>query len=71
MLRAKKRFLFATLTRSEIAVMRRLFGSVIMTKINFKVKRGILLQNWGACVDTGFWHVSRRSVAKEEWFYIV
>ena len=33
------RFSYATRTGSEIAVMRRPFGSVIMTKINFKVKR--------------------------------
>ena len=39
MRRAKKRFLFTTRTGSEMAVMRRPLGSVIMTKINFKVKR--------------------------------
>ena len=38
MLRAKKRFSFATRTGSEMAVMRGPFGSIIMIKINFKVK---------------------------------
>ena len=35
----RRDFLFTTCTGSETAVMRRPFGSVIMTKINFKVKR--------------------------------
>ena len=30
------------------------FGSVIMTRFNFKVKQTFLLRNWGACVDTKF-----------------
>ena len=51
--------------------MKRLFGSVIMIGLNFKVKRKFLLQNWGACVDTRFWHVSRKSVAKEKKFCAV
>ena len=51
--------------------MKRPFDSVNMTKINFKVTRGILLQNWGACVDTKFWHVSGKSVAKEKRFCVV
>ena len=47
------------------------FGSVIMTGLNFKVKRTFLLRNWGACVDTRFWHVSRKGVAKGKKFCIV
>ena len=47
------------------------FGSVIMTRLNFKVKTMFLLQNWGACVDTRFWHVSRRRVAEDKRFCIV
>ena len=46
------------------------FGSIIMTGFNFKVKRTFLLRNWGACVDTRFWHVSRKSVAKEKRFFV-
>ena len=34
-----KRFWFTTRTGSKTAVMRRPFGSIIMAKINFKVKR--------------------------------
>ena len=47
------------------------FGSVIMTRFNFKVKRTFLLRNWGTCVDTKFWHASRKSVAKEKKFCAV
>ena len=36
-----------TRTGSEMAVMRRPFGSVIMTKINFKVKKGIFTPKLG------------------------
>ena len=37
--RAKKRLLFAARTGSEMAVMKRPFASIIMMKINFKIKR--------------------------------
>ena len=47
------------------------FGSVIMTKINFKVKGAFYSEIGGACVDTRFWHVSRKSVAKEKRFCVV
>ena len=67
-MRAKKRFSLATRTGSEAAVSEK---TVIMMRFNFKVKRTFLLQNWGACVDTKFWHVSRKSVAKEKRFCAV
>ena len=51
--------------------MKRPFSSVIMMRLNFKVKRTFLLQNWGACVDTRFWHVLMRRVAKEKRLCIV
>ena len=47
------------------------FGSIIMTGFNFKVKMTFLLRNWEICVDTKFWHVSRKSVAKEKKFCAV
>ena len=37
----------------------------------FQSKRDILLRNWGACVDTRFWHVSKKSVAKKKRFCVV
>ena len=70
-MRAKKRFSFATRTGSEIAVNEKTVRQCIMTRVNFEVKRGILLRNWGACVDTRFWHVSRKCVAKEKRFCVV
>jgi hypothetical protein len=42
-----------------------------MTKINFKVKVTFYSGIGGACVDTRFWHVSRKSVAKEKRFCVV
>ena len=42
-----------------------------MIRFNFKVKRMFLLRNWGACVDTRFWQVSRKHIAKEKIFYMV
>ena len=51
--------------------MKRLFDSVIMTKLNFKVKKDIFTPKLGACVDTRFWHMSRKRVAKEKKFCIV
>ena len=47
------------------------FGSVIMTKINFKVKGAFYSEIGGACVDTRFWHVSRKSVAMEKRFCVI
>ena len=46
-MRENKRFSFAARTGSEMGVMRRLFGSVIMTQINFETKRVFFLRNWG------------------------
>ena len=51
--------------------MKRPFGSAIMTRFNFKVKKGIFTPKLGAYVDTRFWHMSRKSVAKGKRFYIV
>ena len=50
--------------------MRGPFGNVIMIRFNFKVKRMFLLRNLGACVDTRFWQVSRKHVAKEKRFCV-
>jgi len=54
--------------RAEWNSTRRLFGRqrsiwtlVIMININFGAT-GKLLRNWGACVDTIFWHVSRKVI---------
>ena len=63
MLRAKKRFSFATRTGSEMAVMRGPFGSIIMTKINFKVKGAfyfeigghVLTPDFGTCQGSVLW----------------
>ena len=45
----------------------RWYKRVIMDRNNFGATNK-LLRNWGACVDTVFWHVSRNVIfVKEEW----
>ena len=50
--------------------MKRPFGSLIMTRVNFEVKRAFYSEIGGVCVDTKFWHVTRKSVVKKKRFLL-
>ena len=66
MLRAKKRFSFATRMGSEMAVMRGPFGSVIMTKINFKVKGTFYSKIGGHVLTPDFGTCQRRVLQRRK-----
>ena len=56
---------------SETAVSEETVHQCNYDKAQFQSKKDVFTPKLGACVDTRFWHVSRRRVAKEKRFCIV